>query len=228
MIKDILKKIGGSWLFLMAVTLLYLATAFFDTQAAWRGLAIFSKLFVKILPTLAIVFGLLFVSNLLIDTKTVVRHLGKGAKKGTWLIAVVGGIVAAVAIGAIAGGLVVCSVVFIDRTLKIDDPVGAISVHGVCGAWGTLALGLFAMENEDAGAGPLTGLLFGGSATQLVNQAIGVGAVFAWCMVTGAVCFFGIKFILGLRVTPQEEADGLDFGEHGNEAYHGFLFTSRS
>ena len=93
MIKDILKKIGGSWLFLMAVTLLYLATAFFDTQAAWRGLAIFSKLFVKILPTLVFVFGLLFISNLLIDTQTVVRHLGKGAKKGAWLIAVVGGII---------------------------------------------------------------------------------------------------------------------------------------
>ena len=95
MIKDILKKIGGSWLFLMAVTLLYLATAFFDTQAAWRGLAIFSKLFVKILPTLVFVFGLLFISNLLIDTQTVVRHLGKGAKKGAWLIAVVGGIISA-------------------------------------------------------------------------------------------------------------------------------------
>jgi Amt family ammonium transporter len=134
----------------------------------------------------------------------------------------------AIAIGGIGGGLVVGSVVFIDRTLKIDDPVGAISVHGVCGAWGTLAVGLFAMENEDAGAGPLTGLLLGGNATQLVSQAIGVGAVFAWCMVTGAICFFGIKLIMGLRVTPQEEADGLDFGEHGNEAYHGFLFTSHS
>ena len=95
MIKDILKKIGGGWRFLIAVILLYLATAFFDTQAAWRGLIIFSKLFVKILPTLAIVFGLLFLSNLLIDTKTVVRHLGKGATKGTWLIAVIGGIISA-------------------------------------------------------------------------------------------------------------------------------------
>lgn len=95
MIKEILKKIGGGWLFLIAVTLLYLGTTFFDTQAAWQGLTIFSKLFIKILPTLAIVFGLLFLSNLLIDTKTVVRHLGKGAKKGAWLIAVIGGIISA-------------------------------------------------------------------------------------------------------------------------------------
>ena len=136
----------------------------------------------------------------------------------------------AIAIGAIAGVLVVGSVVFIDRTLKIDDPVGAISVHGVCGAWGTLSLGLFAMENTDPGAGaaPLTGLLMGGDATQFINQAIGVGAVFAWCMVTGLIFFFGIKAVMGLRVTPEEEAEGLDFGEHGNEAYHGFQFTSQA
>jgi uncharacterized membrane protein YraQ (UPF0718 family) len=95
MIKDILKKIGGGWLFLIAVALLYLGTTFFDTQAAWQGLRIFAKLFIKILPTLAIVFGLLFLSNLLIDTKTVVRHLGKGAKKWAWLIAVIGGIISA-------------------------------------------------------------------------------------------------------------------------------------
>ncbi len=132
----------------------------------------------------------------------------------------------ALIIGAIGGALVVFSVVFIDRTLKIDDPVGAISVHGVCGAWGTLAVGLFAMENLDADAGPTTGLLLGGDASQFINQAIGVGAVFLWCMVTGAVCFYGIKAIMGLRVTPEEEQQGLDFGEHGNEAYHGFQFTS--
>jgi Amt family ammonium transporter len=132
----------------------------------------------------------------------------------------------AIIIGAVAGVLVVLSVVFIDRVLKIDDPVGAISVHGVCGAWGTLSLGLFAMT--DGEAAPTRGLLTGGDATQLINQAIGVGAVFLWCLVTGAVCFYGIKAIMGLRVTPEEEAEGLDFGEHGNEAYHGFQFTSQA
>ncbi len=128
----------------------------------------------------------------------------------------------ALAIGAIAGVLVVLSVVFIDHVLKIDDPVGAISVHGVCGAWGTLSLGLF----STAEGGPELGLLYGGGAGQLIKQAIGVGAVFAWCIVTGAICFYGIKYTVGLRVTREEEAEGLDYGEHGNEAYHGFQFVS--
>lgn len=129
----------------------------------------------------------------------------------------------ALAIGAVAGALVVLSVVFIEHVLKIDDPVGAISVHGTCGAWGTLALGLFCVGGEGA---PGTGLFYGGDASQLTYQAIGVGAVFAWCMVTGAICFFGIKYTIGLRVSQEEEASGLDTGEHGNEAYHGFQFVS--
>jgi Amt family ammonium transporter len=128
----------------------------------------------------------------------------------------------ALAIGAVAGALVVLSVVFIEHVLKIDDPVGAISVHGTCGAWGTLSLGLF----STAEGGPELGLFYGGNATQLINQAIGVGSVFAWCMVAGAICFYGIKYTIGLRVSPQEEAEGLDYGEHGNEAYHGFQFVS--
>ncbi|MEX2111881.1 MAG: ammonium transporter [Pirellulales bacterium] len=132
----------------------------------------------------------------------------------------------AIIIGAVGGTLVVLSVVFIDHTLKIDDPVGAISVHGVCGAWGTLAVGLFAFTDGDAA--PARGLFTGGDASQLITQAIGVGSVFLWCMVTGAVCFYGIKAIMGLRVSPAEEAEGLDITEHGNEAYHGFQFTSQS
>jgi Amt family ammonium transporter len=132
----------------------------------------------------------------------------------------------AIVIGGIGGALVVLSVVFIDHTLKIDDPVGAISVHGVCGAWGTLSVGLFAMTDGDLA--PARGLFTGGDASQLITQAIGVGSVFLWCMVTGAICFYGIKAIMGLRVTEVEEAEGLDFTEHGNEAYHGFLFTSQS
>jgi Amt family ammonium transporter len=130
----------------------------------------------------------------------------------------------AIAIGAVGGVLVVLSVVFIEHKLKLDDPVGAISVHGVCGAWGTLSLGLFSIGTGEAS--PLPGLFTGGDATQLVNQAIGVGSVFAWCMVTGAICFYGLKYTVGLRVAPEEEAEGLDYGEHGNEAYHGFQFVS--
>jgi Amt family ammonium transporter len=131
-------------------------------------------------------------------------------------------------IGAGAGVLVVLSVVGIERILKIDDPVGAISVHGVCGAFGTLCLGLFAIKPESAPEGylgPEAGLFTGGDATQLINQAIGVLSVFGWCIVTGAICFYGIKGIMGLRVSEAEEAEGLDFGEHGNEAYHGFQFV---
>ncbi|REK16569.1 MAG: ammonium transporter [Planctomycetota bacterium] len=132
----------------------------------------------------------------------------------------------ALAIGAIGGVVVVLSVVFIEHTLKIDDPVGAISVHGTCGAWGTLAVGLFSTGTGEGS--PYPGLFYGGDATQLIDQAIGVAAVFGWCIVTGAITFFGIKYTIGLRVTPEEEAEGLDFGEHGNEAYHGFQFASET
>ncbi len=132
----------------------------------------------------------------------------------------------AIAIGAVGGVLVVLSVVAIDQYLKIDDPVGAISVHGVCGAFGTLAVGLFSTgAGASEGTTPLKGLFYGGGTEQLVKQLMGVGAVFAWAMVTGAILFLAIKYTIGLRVSEQEEREGLDLGEHGNEAYHGFQFV---
>ncbi len=131
---------------------------------------------------------------------------------------------ASVWIGGIAGVLVVFSVLFLERVLKIDDPVGAISVHGVCGAWGTLSLGLWSTANGQAAPG--LGLFHGGGFGQLINQAVGVVSVFAWCMVTGAVLFTLLKYTVGLRVTSEEEMEGLDIGEHGNEAYPGFVKTS--
>jgi Amt family ammonium transporter len=132
----------------------------------------------------------------------------------------------AILIGGVAGVLVVLSVVAIDQVLKIDDPVGAISVHGVCGAFGTLAVGLFSTgAGASEGTTPLPGLFYGGGATQLVKQAMGVGAMFVWCLVAGGILFTVIKYTMGLRVSEQEEREGLDFGEHGNEAYHGFQFT---
>jgi Amt family ammonium transporter len=127
-------------------------------------------------------------------------------------------------IGLVGGILVVQAVVGIEKYLKIDDPVGAIAVHGVCGAWGTLSLGLFS-----AGTGELSpkpGLFNGGDASQLVSQAIGVGAVFLWAMATGAILFTALKMTVGLRVSPEEEKEGLDYGEHGNEAYHGFAMLA--
>jgi Amt family ammonium transporter len=121
--------------------------------------------------------------------------------------------VAALAIGLIGGVLVVVSVLLFDRILKIDDPVGAVSVHGVCGAWGTLAVGLFNMES---------GVLYGGGFRQLLVQAIGAAAAFAWAFGLGVLLFWAIHRTIGLRVTAEEEMKGLDIGEHGMEAYSGF------
>ena len=124
---------------------------------------------------------------------------------------------ASIIIGAIGGALVVFSVLFIDRTLKVDDPVGAVSVHGVCGLWGTLSCGLFNMES---------GLFYGGGIKQLGVQALGAGAAFLWAFGLGLVLFYGIKVTIGLRVSEEEEAKGLDIGEHGMEAYSGFQIFS--
>ena len=124
----------------------------------------------------------------------------------------------AIIIGTVGGSLVVLSVLFIDNKLKIDDPVGAVSVHGVCGLWGTLSVGLFNMDS---------GLFYGGGLKQLGVQAIGAGAAFAWAFGLGLALFYGIKKTIGLRVTSEEELKGLDIGEHGMEAYAGFqIFTT--
>lgn len=116
-------------------------------------------------------------------------------------------------IGLIAGVLVVVSVEVLDQKIKIDDPVGAISVHGSCGAMGTIAVGFFATEG---------GLFYGGGVSQLITQLIGVGAVFAWTVVTTFILFSVIKATVGLRVKEEEEEMGLDIGEHGSEAYADF------
>lgn len=113
----------------------------------------------------------------------------------------------AMIIGAVAGVLVVFSIIFIERYLKVDDPVGCISVHGVCGAWGTLAYAFFGVEAF--------------SMKVLFAQMIGIGAGFAWAFGTGLVLFLAIKHTIGLRVTEEEEMTGLDITEHGNEAYNG-------
>ncbi len=133
----------------------------------------------------------------------------------------------ALLIGLVAGILVVLSVVFIDRVLHIDDPVGAISAHGVCGAWGTFSLGLFAQDIFSPGTTG-DGLFFGGGLKLLGAQALGIISVFAWCMITGFILFFVIKKLVGLRVTKQEELRGLDIDEHGMEAYADFqIFTTQ-
>lgn len=117
----------------------------------------------------------------------------------------------AVIIGTIAGGLVVASVLLIDRA-RLDDPVGAISVHLVCGIWGTLAVGLFSVNPDHS----------------LLEQVIGVGATGALCFPAALIIFFGIRSTIGLRVPEMEEMRGLDIGEHGMEAYAGFEFWTNT
>jgi ammonium transporter, Amt family len=133
-------------------------------------------------------------------------------------------------IGAIGGILVVFAVGFFDK-LKIDDPVGAISVHLVNGIWGTLAVGLFSMgDGKDAAitkpwfdtTAPL-GLFNGGGFNSLITQFIGVVSVGGFVVLTSSICWLVLKAILGIRVEPEEELKGLDIGEHGMEAYSGFL-----
>jgi len=119
----------------------------------------------------------------------------------------------AVIIGAIAGVVLVLSVEFIDQKLKVDDPVGAISVHGVCGALGTLMVGIFAIDG---------GLLYGGGLNLLGIQAIGVLAIGAWSFVMGLILFAILKATNGLRVEKTIEEEGLDIYEHGESAYDTF------
>lgn len=125
---------------------------------------------------------------------------------------------AAAIIGALAGVLVVFSVEFFDKVVKIDDPVGAISVHGVCGAFGTVMIGFFARED---------GLFTTGQWGRLAIQCIGVVSVAAFVAVTMFVVFILIKKTIGLRVSAEEEIGGLDPVEHGLEsAYAGFQMKS--
>ncbi|BAY82454.1 ammonium transporter [Calothrix parasitica NIES-267] len=129
----------------------------------------------------------------------------------------------AVIIGAIAGALVVFAVAFFDK-IQIDDPVGAISVHLVCGFWGTLAVGLFAVGPSDTGLyaeGPKAGLFFGGF-EQLFIQFAGAMAVGGMTVLLSSIFWVALKATLGIRVTKEEELEGLDIGEHGMEAYTGF------
>ncbi len=128
---------------------------------------------------------------------------------------------AALLIGFIGGILVVLSVVFFDSVLKIDDPVGATSVHLTNGIWGTLAVGLFA--NPIYGVtGPKPGLFNHGGWEQLIAQIIGVVAVGVWCLLTGFALFYGLKLVMGLRVSSEEELRGLDMDEHGMSGYPNF------
>lgn len=126
-------------------------------------------------------------------------------------------------IGLVAGILVVFSVGFFD-SIKIDDPVGATSVHLVCGIWGTLAVGLFANPNNFTQAGEgIAGLFYGGGVGQLGAQILGILTIGLFTVVISSIFWLILKSTMGLRVSAEEEMKGLDIGEHGMEAYSGFL-----
>ena len=117
----------------------------------------------------------------------------------------------AIIIGCVAGVLVVFAVMFLDK-IKVDDPVGAVSVHGVNGAWGTLAAGIFNIGGTTAG---IIGV-----------QLLGIAACFLWTFPVAFIMFKLIDKTIGLRVSPEEEAEGLDFTEHGGNAYPDFEVSS--
>lgn len=141
------------------------------------------------------------------------------------LVAITGGcafvsVTSAIIIGAIAGVIVVLAVMMFDK-LKLDDPVGAISVHLINGVFGTLAIGLFA-EDGITGVATGNGLFFGGGFKLLGVQALGVLVVGAFTFGSTMLVWFLIKKTLGLRVSVREEIEGLDIYEHGNQAYPEF------
>ena len=130
---------------------------------------------------------------------------------------------AACVIGIVAGYVVVRGVELLDR-LRIDDPVGAVPVHGMCGVWGTLAVGLFGKSSLGLAH---EGLIYGGNPTQLGIQIVGSAAAILFVVGTMWGIFKLIDVIVGLRVNRLEELRGLDIGEHGMEAYGGFqIFTT--
>ena len=119
----------------------------------------------------------------------------------------------AVIIGLVAGVIVVFSVFFFDN-IKVDDPVGAISVHLVCGIWGTLAVGLFDQSS---------GLFYGGGIGQLGSQILGIVAIGAFTVIASAIFWGLLRATVGIRVSEEDELIGLDIAEHGMEAYSGFV-----
>ncbi len=125
---------------------------------------------------------------------------------------------AALIIGAVGGILVVLGVIFLDK-LKIDDPVGAVPVHGFNGIWGTLSVGLFGQKSLGLSH---DGLFYSGQATQIGIQLLGILSVVSFVLVSMGIIFKLIDITIGLRVSREEELRGLDIGEHGMESYSGF------
>ncbi|HHW00959.1 MAG TPA: ammonium transporter [Clostridiaceae bacterium] len=127
-------------------------------------------------------------------------------------------------IGAIAGIIVVFAVLFFDR-IKVDDPVGATSVHLVCGIFGTICVGLFAQEGVTS-LSTVNGLFFGGGLSLLGVEVLGIIAVGIFVFISSGLVWFILKQTMGIRVSLEEEIQGLDIGEHGNSAYPDFAIVA--
>jgi Amt family ammonium transporter len=169
-----------------------IATTLLSTSAAFVTSALYTKIrFGKIDPSISLngVLGGLV-----------------GITAGAADISILGSII----VGFVSGILLVEGVRFLDTKVRVDDPVGAIAVHGICGIWGTLAIGLFSTSS---------GLFYGAGASQLGIQAIGVLAVIIYTMLIVSVVTVVINFILPIRVSSQDEIAGLDYSEHGSYAY---------
>lgn len=135
---------------------------------------------------------------------------------------------AAIVIGLIAGGIVYAGVMFNEAVLKVDDPVGAIAVHGYCGTWGLLSVGIFAVGMGEGILGGAVytagapGLLYGG-VNQFIIQVVGALASIVWAFVAGFIVFKIIDVVIGLRASQKEEVEGLDITEHGIRAYPEYI-----
>ena len=137
-----------------------------------------------------------------------------GITAGCWVVSPAEGVI----IGAVSGVLVIFAVEFFDKVLHIDDPVGAVSVHGVCGVWGTLAVGIFGdLGKIDSGLSRWG---------QIGTQALGIFSVFVWVVAASLLIFGLLRAVKGLRVQDQEEMMGLDITEHASESYSGFQIFS--
>jgi ammonium transporter len=129
---------------------------------------------------------------------------------------------AAVVIGLIGGALMYAGVNFFESR-GVDDPVGAVSVHGINGIWGLLSLGIFA----DGTYQGVVGLLYGGGFAQLISQLIAASVAIIWAFGMGYLIFKGMDLVYGIRVSPEEEISGLDVPEHGGQAYPDFIQMNR-
>ena len=172
--------------------------------------------------------GALLMSCLLLrkpDLSMIVNGLLGGLVSSTASCAYVS-LTSAHIIGLIAGCLVVVSILFLDSFFHIDDPVGAISVHGISGIWGAISLGLFSSSIQipySYISYPKAGLFISGSLEQLFYQLTGVACVVLWSFTISIIVWLVLKHTIGIRVTQKAEVDGLDIAEHGMEAYPGFV-----